>query len=110
MNPSTFHSFRGLRLCLNAGFILLLVCASYARAVPVEWGTGKALQQSITELKSAANGLFSDPPESKAAVPQLSESIHSPLPRVLGRAHEQQFNAMVHQLRDRLMHAPPAPL
>lgn len=110
MNPSTSAVSPWLRLCLNAGFVLVLVCTSFAKAAPGEWTNGKALQQSITEFKCASNGLFSDPPESKAVSLFLEHTIVASVPWVLGAAQEQQFNPMVHQLRDRLMHAPPVTL
>lgn len=112
MNLSDNRLFSWRRLCLHAGFVLVLLSAVLARAVatPAEGVHGKALGHAVAEFKVASNGLSSDPPESKSALPVAAAVSQLPLPRVLGQVHSLQFSPMVHQLRDRLMHAPPAAL
>jgi len=109
MNSADIRPFSWLRLGLNAGFVLVLLGAVLARtaATSVDGVYAKALQQTISEFKAASNGLGSDPPETKSALPAATAVLQLPFPRVLGQAHPAQFSPMVHQLRDRLMHAPP---
>lgn len=109
MNTADFRFSTWLRLCVNASFVLVLLGSAFARAVavPMEWNSGKALQQTISEIKGVSNGLTSDPPEEKSALPAVSVMVVPSVPQVLGVVHHQQFSPMVHQLRDRLMHAPP---
>lgn len=112
MNTVESRPFSWNRICLTASFVLLLLGAVFARAsaVQVESVQAKALQQTLSEFKAASQGINSDPPESKSALPIVHATELSLVPRVLGAAHPDQHSPMVHQLRDRLMHAPPASL
>ncbi len=112
MSIDTRHSSRWIRFCINTGFVLVLISAVFARAsaVTLEKPNGKVIQPAFSELKCATNGIDSDSPEPKAATAQLERLIASAVPQVLGQAHHQQYSPMVLQLRDRLMHAPPATL
>jgi hypothetical protein len=109
MNTADSRSSLWLRFCINASFVLVLLGAVLAKvaAAPAEWTHGKALQQTISEIKGASNGFTSDPPEVKSGLPAASLVVVPPVPQVLGVVQHQQFSPMVHQLRDRLMHAPP---
>ena len=106
------QSSRWLRFCINAGFVLVLVSAVFARAsaTTLEKANGKAVQHGYSEYKGAANWIDSDPPESKAVCFQTACRKPASVPRVLGQVQVSQFSPMVLQLRDRLMHAPPVVL
>lgn len=97
------------RFLVHTGFILVLAGSVFARAsvAAPEWTNGKAVQHTLSEFKCAANWLGSDPPESKAVAVPIRMVAPALVPLVLGEVQQQQYGPMVHQLRDRLMHAPP---
>lgn len=112
MNSSIQRTSTWLRLCLNTGFVLVLVSSAFAKAAVTqgELFDGKAMQQAFSEAKFTATWLDSDPPESRATLALPEPLLVLPAPRVLGFVQPQQHASMVHQLRDRLMHAPPVVL
>ena len=100
-----------LRIGINAGFVLVLLGVLLARAttMPLEQQGFKALQQTLCEIPFASDSLGGDPPDTKNALQSAALLVAvASAPQVLGQSPRQPFHSMVHQLRDRLMHAPPS--
>jgi len=99
-----------LRWSLHGLFVLALVLSAWGKvAAPANDGSGfKGIQHSLAELKCIGNSINGDPPESDPVVLVLESVAVADAPATVGIACSRQFSPMVHQLRDRLMHAPPA--
>lgn len=98
-----------LRWSLHTLFVLTLVLAVSGKAVSVvqESGGFKGIQHSLTEFKAIGNSINGDPPESDPVIVLSAAVAVADAPASLGVSCALQFCPMVHQLRDRLMHAPP---
>lgn len=98
-----------LRWSLHTLFVLTLVFAVSGKVVSVDKETGgfKGIQHSLTEFKALGNSINGDPPESDQDIHLFEAVSVADAPASLGAARSSQFSPMVHQLRDRLMHAPP---
>src|SRR5690606_15585700 len=88
---------------------MLLLCFGMGQANDSATGRqdGKSLQQSVFNIVGTVNAQGGDLPDPLFAVAATASILALPGTRLAGTASSFQFNPMVLQLRDRLMHAPP---
>lgn len=110
MNTSGSRSFVWLRFCLYVGLVLVVLGAVSSRimAVPLDGAKAKVLPQTLSEQAAAKHVIEGDLPEPQPSLLAVHSLAPESLPLAVGKVQVQQFSSMVHRLRDRLMHAPPA--